>query len=346
MLNAISAAPQILLGLPHLGDGALLRRAKAMGAHVLISANSLSRWRRTSGLSEWTGWNLAALANARGLASLTLDSAGFTAMLRYRGYPWPIAAYLDLAEAFPFRHFAAPDYCTESEIASDRQSVRERIARTVGAYHECRRQAADRAIDDRLMPVLQGRTPHDYERCADGIGLAADSNRLVGVGSMCRRPLGGATGLIAVLEHLDAVLPPAIRLHGFGVKGAMLSHVGHLWHRLASVDSQAYGVAARRDALKRGVRKTDRFVATHMTRWLRRQGERLNSPQRRLRWEAPSVEPQTRPESPWDRAVDRARDEIHALIAAGELDHDALFEPWVQQWAAELLGSATRAPMT
>lgn len=342
----MSPPPQILLGLPHLGDGVLLRRAKAMGADVLISANSLSRWRTTEGLREWAGWNLGALANAHGLASLTLDSAGFTAMLRYRGYPWSIAAYLDLAEAFPFRHFAAPDYCTERAIAGDRQSVLERIARTVGAYHACRRQAADRALDDRLMPVLQGRTPDDYERCAEGIGFAADSTCLVGVGSMCRRAVSGREGLISVLEHLDRVLPPGIRLHGFGVKGAMLSHVGHLWHRLASIDSQAYGVAARHDALRRSVRKSDRLVARHMTRWLRRQGERLHSQQRRVRLEAaPVPAPRTDPNA-WDAAIERARGAIHALIAAGELDHDALVEPWVQQWAAELLESANREPMT
>lgn len=341
----MSTPPQLLLGLPHLGDGALLRRAKALGAHVLISANSLSRWRTRAGLRDWAGWNLGALANAHGLASLTLDSAGFTAMLRYRGYPWSIAAYLDLAEAFPFRNFAAPDYCTESAIAGDRASVLERIARTVGAYHASRRQAAERAIGDRLMPVLQGRTPEDYERCADGIGFAADSACLVGVGSMCRRAVAGPEGLIAVLEHLDRVLPPGIRLHGFGVKGAMLSHVGHLWHRLASIDSQAYGVAARHDALRRGVRKSDRLVAAHMTSWLRRQDERLRSHQRRVRADVPPPTSSRAQPSSWDSAIANARDEIHALIAAGELDHDALVEPWVQQWAAELLEAANGEPL-
>lgn len=333
----MTKAPDILIGLPHLGNSALLARAKALNAHVLISANGLSRWRKTSGLREWAGWTLATLANAEGLASLTLDSAGYTAMIKYRGYPWSIRAYLDLAEAFPFRHFAAPDYCTEHEIADDRETVLERIARTVGAYHECRRQAADRAIGERLMPVLQGRTPEDYERCAEQFALAEDSTQIVGVGSMCRRPVAGRYGLVAVLEHLDKVLPAGIRLHGFGVKGAMLSYVGHLWHRLASIDSQAYGIAARHDALRRGAVKSDRLVATHMTRWYRRQSDRLASAQRRVDLAPTPIAPPGTPETEWAAAVRCAHAEIHALIAQGELAHDALTAPWVDQWAADIL---------
>ena len=154
----MTKTPDILIGLPHLGNSALLARAKALNAHVLISANGLSRWRKTSGLREWAGWTLATLANAEGLPP----------------------------------------------------------------------------------------------------------------------PVVGRDGLVAVLEHLDKVLPAGIRLHGFGVKGAMLSYVGHLWHRLASIDSQAYGIAARHDALRRRAVKSDRLVATHMTRWYRRQPTSAN----------------------------------------------------------------------
>ena len=187
------------------------------------------------------------------------------------------------------------------------------------------------------MPVLQGRTPEDYERCADQLGMEQDSMQVVGVGSMCRRPVAGPDGLVAVIEHLDRVLPPGIRLHGFGVKGAMLSYVGHLWHRLASIDSQAYGIAARHDALHRGVHKSDRLVATHMDRWLRQQTDRLHSAQRRVNIEAANSAPPADAETAWEAAVRCAHEQIHDLIAQGELEHDALTAPWIEQWAAAIL---------
>ena len=327
----------VVIGLPHLADTAILRRAKTLGLHALVSANAFSRWHMRDGVREWRGWNLTPLANAAGLPSLMLDSAGFTALATYRGYPWTIAAYLDLAEAYPFRLFAAPDYCCEAEVAADREEVLDRMARTTGAFNEARRHAADRGIADRLMPVLQGRTPDDYERHADQFAHVIRPGMTIGVGSMCRRPVGGSEGLVAVFERLDRVLPAGVLLHGFGVKGTMLSFVGHLAHRIISVDSQAYGVAARRDALARQVAKSDRLVSRHLARWAAEQEARLAGRQRRIVY--PPNAPELHPSGAWAEALARARAEIRALIASGELDHDALTAPWVEQWAADLLAA-------
>ena len=341
MLNERGVLPPdritVVIGLPHLADTAILRRAKSLGLHGLVSANAFSRWHMREGVREWRGWATGTLANAGGLASLMLDSAGFTALSTYRGYPWPIAAYLDLAEAYPFRLFAAPDYCCEAEVASDREEVLDRIARTLGAFAEARRQAADRGIADRLMPVLQGRTPDDYERHADHLAHVIRPGMTLGVGSTCRRAVGGSEGLVAVFERLDRILPAGVLLHGFGVKGQMLSFVGHLAHRIVSVDSQAYGVAARRDALARQVPKSDRLVSRHLARWSAEQQDRLTSRQQRIAY------PQSVPEPPaknvWAAALARAREQIRDLIAGGELDHDALTAPWITQWAADLLAA-------
>ncbi len=341
MLSAPAGLPPdqitVVIGLPHLADTAILRRAKTLGLHALVSANAFSRWHKREGVREWRGWNTAPLANAVGLASLTLDSAGFTALATYRGYPWTIAAYLDLAEAYPFRLFAAPDYCCEAEVAADREEVLDRMARTMGAFGEARRQAADRGIADRLMPVLQGRTPDDYERHAEQLSHVIRPGVTIGVGSMCRRPVGGSEGLVAVLERLDRILPAGVLLHGFGVKGTMLSFVGHLAHRITSVDSQAYGVAARRDALARKVPKSDRLVSRHLARWVAEQEARLAARQQRIVY--PPTAPELRPSGAWVAALGRARTEIRALIAGGELDHDALTAPWVEQWAEDLLAA-------
>src|SRR3546814_8891162 len=101
---------------------------------------------------------------------------------------------------------------------------------------------------------------------------------LVGVGSMCRRPVHGADGLIAVVDRLDQVLPRQTRLHLFGVKGAAIPYLTAFAHRIASIDSQAYGVSARIAARHCGQAKTDRLVADPMTQWWLRQHARLNRP--------------------------------------------------------------------
>ncbi len=238
----------IVVGLPHLSAGPILSRALALRCPLLVSANALSRWAMRRGVREWAGWRLAPLANLPERADCMLDSGGFTAHVTYRGFPWTIAQYLDLAAAYPFRLFASLDYPAEHEIAGDRAAVRERISRTIAANRETRRQAEDRGLEDRLMPVLQGRTPEDFERCADALAWSIVPGRTIGVGSMCRRQTRGPDGLVAVLEHLDRVLPARVRLHAFGVKGDALPYLRHLEHRVVSIDSQAYGVAARRDA--------------------------------------------------------------------------------------------------
>lgn len=152
---------------------------------------------------------------------------------------------------------------------------------------------------------------------------------------MCRRDIHGPEGLIAVIDHLDRVLPAGIRLHAFGVKGTALPFLLPYRHRVASIDSQAYGVGARRAALRGGTSKTDAFVANHLEQWVDAQRARLKEGPRQL--------PQIRPAhlspllvDPWEAAIAQARAEIRDLIEAGELDHDELTAPWIEQWAADI----------
>src|SRR3546814_3155515 len=86
IMNKCSVKPHsidVMVGLPHLAVGALLRRARELQQPVLVSANALSRWSRKRGWREWAGWTTRPLANARSLHSLSLDSAGFSAMVTY-----------------------------------------------------------------------------------------------------------------------------------------------------------------------------------------------------------------------------------------------------------------------
>ncbi len=331
-----SRAITLMVGLPHLRSGPLLARARSLALPVLVSANAFSRWVDAAQGREWAGWKLQGLKNATRLHSLCLDSAGFSAMTRYGGFPWTIDDYVALASAFPFRWWASLDYCVEQEVARDREEVLDRIARTVRANIECHARAVDRNIASTFLPVIQGRLPQDYERCATALAGLVERHTLIGVGSMCRRPIHGDAGLIAVVDHLDRVLPPAVRLHLFGVKGAAIPFLKPFARRVASIDSQAYGIAARSKARAHGCRKSDDLVADEMERWVEQQRARLRQPARALPIAAPAIAPPLRFD-PWEEAIAQAREDLRALIESGDLDHDAPVTGWVEQWAADLM---------
>ncbi|AMK23220.1 MULTISPECIES: deazapurine DNA modification protein DpdA family protein [Sphingomonadaceae] len=333
-------AIEIMVGLPHLREGPILRRAKGMQMPALISANALSRWTRRRGWPEWLGWNLQQLQHAPGLASLALDSAGFVALAHYGAYPWTVDDYMILAASYPFRWFASMDYCVEPEIARDRDEVLDRIARTIRVNLDCRTRARDLGIDRRLMPVIQGRRPEDYERCLEGLAHPLSPGTLIGIGSMCRRHVAGPDGLVAVFDHLDRVLPQGVLVHAFGVKGTALSYLKGLEHRIASIDSQAYGQAARRDAFRRGIAKTDALVADHMQRWARSQLTRSSGPARDHQRQLTLLIADRPPDDRWEWAIARARAEIRGLVEEGALDHDAMTAGWIEQWAADIYNSA------
>ncbi|RUV98351.1 MULTISPECIES: hypothetical protein [unclassified Mesorhizobium] len=188
---------------------------------------------------------------------VALDSAGFVAMVRYWFYRWTLDQYVALAGAFPWEWWAAPDFCCEREVAHDRAEVRARVVATAAKLAWAQLVAADTGVKP-PMPVLQGWQPDDYLRCADLIDRFSPLPDLVGIGSVCRRHLGGPDGVVSVVDRLDSVLPHHVRFHLFGVKGAVaIALRGH--HRIASIDSQAWDAAARREATKvRG--KVDGFT--------------------------------------------------------------------------------------
>lgn len=227
--------------------------ALAVGAPILVSANAF--WRNGRfGLPNGPIF---------GGADAALDSAGFVAMMLYWGYRWSLGDYVDFAGRAKPTWWAAPDYCCEPEIARDRAEVLERVERTVFKLDWARQVAADRGVPP-PMPVLQGWEPDDYLRCA---GMMPDLPALVGLGSVCRRPLGGRTGVLRVVAALDRALPRHVRLHLFGVKGSAITALaGH--PRILSVDSAAWDVSARR---QRHTGRTVAFRAGVMQDWYRAQ---------------------------------------------------------------------------
>ncbi|WP_206365077.1 hypothetical protein [Sphingomonas panacis] len=81
--------------------------------------------------------------------------------------------------------------------------------------------------------------------------------------------------------------------------------------------------------------KTDRLVADHMEAWIAAQHDRLAGPPQRLP-QGLSPPGDCPPLDPWEQAIAQARAEIRDLIESGDLDHDQLTAPWIEQWAADI----------
>ena len=133
------------------------------------------------------------------------------------------------------------------------------------------------------MPVLQGWRPEDYylsARWTETVLHEAGRHwpRLVGVGSVCRRQVHGPAGLLAILDVLHEILPPHVQLHGFGLKTTAIPLLRSYGTRIASVDSQAWDMAARHEAHQAKVSCTNALRERHMTMWWQRQQARLREP--------------------------------------------------------------------
>ncbi|WP_432098406.1 DUF7221 family queuine tRNA-ribosyltransferase-like protein [Streptomyces sp. WAC 04229] len=122
-------------------------------------------------------------------------------------------------------------------FAGTHLSVAEHQHRTVANFLEL----PSLAPDLRIVPVLQGRTVPEYERCVElyeraGVDLRREPT--VGLGSVCRlqSTREGAAIVTAMAAH-------GLRLHGFGFKILGLERVGHL---LSSADSAAWSYHARK----------------------------------------------------------------------------------------------------
>lgn len=174
-----------------------------------------------------------------------LDSGGFTELAMHGRWTLTANDYADQVAAFHERlgglDFAAPmDWmCEPSMLERTGLSVREHQERTVANYLELRSIAPQLPV----VPVLQGWTATDYQRCqvlyaCAGIDLTREA--LVGLGSVCRRQDSGQiAGLVRELAS------GGLRLHGFGVKTGGLARYAH---HLTSADSLAWSFRARRSA--------------------------------------------------------------------------------------------------
>ncbi|WP_137917158.1 hypothetical protein [Hydrogenophaga sp. 2FB] len=254
--------------------GHLVAAAHEAGIPTLFSANAFARPTtlpshigafRLSPAATFAGFNLSAAKKLPSGLDAALDSAGFVAANRYGCYRWSVQQYYDLVTARDWTWHAAMDYCMEPQVASSKLVRMIRIHATAQGYLECVNEAQRRGAA-MPMPVLQGWMPEDYLRCMDLLAIDTWPD-LVGLGSVCRRNLGGPDGIEQIVETLDSVLPPNVKLHCFGVKGGAIRELG-AHPRLASIDSMAWDFGVR---CKQRTGRTQAMRAEAMTSWQRSQ---------------------------------------------------------------------------
>jgi hypothetical protein len=182
-----------------------------------------------------------ALPRARG--RWVLDSGGFTQLRRHGGWTQTAADYAAAVQRYRVGIgglvWAAPqDWMYEpSQLARTGATIDQHQAATVANL------VALRALAPQVwwLPVVQGWTRGSYTRCVARYaeaGIDLTRERLVGVGSVCRR--SSAVSVALVIDELHAA--GVRRLHGFGIKTAALRLVAD---QLTSADSQAWSAAAR-----------------------------------------------------------------------------------------------------
>jgi hypothetical protein len=285
------------IGIPHRG-GRLAFHAFERGYPAMVSASAF--WNPKAG-----AFSIPECTNLTEV-DFALDSAGFTAMRLWKQkgrqpgmagvFPWTYAQYIELAALMRPAWWSQPDLCCEPEIATSEAEIDYRIRATatllegslriVYAWqNELAKECSPGTVANMLqppVPVLQGWKPEHYRRSLDLMLQVWQrwepwiaSPALIGVGSVCRRPVAHREhGLLAVLAGLEHDLPQGSRLHLFGVKGAALERVRMLpW--VASADSMAYDSAARWDACKSGASNTMERRCGAMTEWMHSAGRQL-----------------------------------------------------------------------
>lgn len=182
------------------------------------------------------------------LAGWACDSGGFTQLLR-GGWTTSPEEYLEsvykLDDKCAGMMWAAPQdwMCEPSALAATGKTVEEHMQLTVANYLELK------DLDDRnlIIPVLQGWEPGDHERCEElyrSAGVDLRDERLVGVGSICRRQ--ASDEIQAIIESLAA---GGLTLHGFGVKTRGLNRYAPSLH---SADSLAWAYQAWKKSPEKG----------------------------------------------------------------------------------------------
>jgi hypothetical protein len=180
------------------------------------------------------------LPNAR--CRWALDSGAFSELSQYGRWTITPEQYVKAVRRYrddigKLDWAACQDYMCEPQIiAKTGLSVSEHQRRTVENYLMLKRLAPELPF----IPVIQGWLLADYLRCLAmyrQAGIDLRSERLVGLGSICRRQANQE-----IQQIVTALAAHGLRLHGFGVKTSGLRRYGRY---LSSADSLAWSFRGR-----------------------------------------------------------------------------------------------------
>lgn len=181
----------------------------------------------------------------RASAPWALDSGAFSELSLRGGWSISEWTYAALARRWKTEIgnmlWAAPmDWmCEPTIIKRTGLSVWEHQTRTIDSFVKlC---MIDTGIH--FIPVLQGWRQEDYLRHIEmyrNRGVELERERLVGVGTICRRQ-----GTNAIASLLSCLANTGLKLHGFGVKLTGIRKGGQYLH---SADSMAWSFEARRSS--------------------------------------------------------------------------------------------------
>lgn len=210
----------------------------------------------------------------RALQPWGLDSGGFTELSTYGEWRTTEREYVQRVRIYEAEigklAFASPqDWMCEPWITGKTgKSVREHQRLTIDNFLRLRDQ-----LGATVVPVLQGWEREDYLRHVEdyaNVGVGLNAERLVGLGSVCRRQgMREAEDIVVSLASLG------LKLHGYGFKLAGLRRFGYLFE---SADSMAWSYGGRR----RGWCDQPSHCANHAhyaTWWRSQVLDALDSPQ-------------------------------------------------------------------
>lgn len=159
----------------------------------------------------------------RAIAPWALDSGGFTEIDMHGTWEMTPTAYARLVRRFRdeigMMDWAAPQdwMCEDKMLRKTGLKVKDHQVLTTDNLITLRSIAPDLPF----IPVLQGQTSNDYLAHADlylSRGIDLTKERVVGLGSVCRRQ--GSEAIFMVARRMWML---GINLHGFGVKKTGLS---------------------------------------------------------------------------------------------------------------------------
>lgn len=208
------------------------------------------------------------------LASVCVDSGGFTELNRFGGWETTPEEYitglhhlLDLGLEITWA--SQQDWMVEPEMLNKTGlTVTEHQELTVKNYLKLK-ELTNRI---HIIPVLQGQTLEQYFahfEMFESAGVDLRSERVVGVGSVCRRQ-----NTNEIYNIMKCLHKKGLKLHGFGVKIAGKSY----HHYLQSSDSMAWSIAARRsgDTCSIHTEKDCRNCMQYALEWRRKVVEPLH----------------------------------------------------------------------